>query len=439
MRWSEHAIWWQVYPLGFTGAEPQALPPGTPPVHRLSHIADWLDHLVGLGCNGLALGPVFASETHGYDTVDHLRIDSRLGTEEDLRRLVDQAAERGVRIILDGVFNHVGRGFPAFADVDARGRNSEYATWFAVDPATGDYRTFEGHSRLVALNHDEPAVADHVVEVMCHWLERGIAGWRLDAAYAVPQAFWRTVTDRVRARFPDAWFVGEVIHGDYAAFVEKGGLDSVTQYELWKALWSSCNDRNLYELAWALDRHNALLDTFVPMTFLGNHDVSRIASRLDDERHLAPTLAVLLTVGGHPSVYSGDEQAFRGVKEEREGGDDAVRPAFPPLPGGLAPYGADHHRLHQQLIGLRRRHPWLTRARTSVRLLTNTTLVYTLSDGQQSIAVALSLGEEPVRLPLPEGGWQHAAGPGAVDRGEAELPTAGWLVATATGPIAAAH
>ncbi|GAA4602142.1 alpha-amylase family protein [Actinoallomurus liliacearum] len=432
MHWSEHAVWWHVYPLGFTGAERQALPPSAPPVPRLSRLANWLDYLIALGCNGLALGPVFASQTHGYDTVDHFRVDPRLGTEEDLLRLIEQASERGVRVLLDGVFNHVGRDFPAFADAAAHGSRSRYASWFRPAP-DGDYATFEGHHRLVALNHDEPEVADYVSRVMTHWLERGVSGWRLDAAYAVPAPFWRTVTDRVRARFPDAWLMGEVIHGDYASYVTEGGLDSVTQYELWKAVWSSLNDGNLFELAWALKRHNALLETFAPHTFVGNHDVTRIASRLSEPRHLEHALVILCTVGGIPAIYSGDEQAFRGVKEDREGGDDAIRPAFPDDPAGLAGHGRSYYRLHQDLIGFRRRHPWLVRARTEVATLTNTAIVYTAGHDGEAVAVALNAADRPVELPLPPGGWAHAAGGGRIHEGRLSLPAAGWAIATAGG------
>ncbi|WP_205857524.1 alpha-amylase family glycosyl hydrolase [Phytoactinopolyspora endophytica] len=430
MEWSTHAIWWHVYPLGFVGAEREALSPGSPAVSRLPKLAGWLDYLVELGCNGLALGPVFASETHGYDTVDHFRIDGRLGDEDDLVRLIEQSHARGVRVLLDGVFNHVGRGFPAFEDVLKHGSDSRFASWFQVD-SDGDYRTFEGHDRLVVLNHDAPAVVDYVSDVMSHWLDRGVDGWRLDAAYTVPVSFWHQVTTRVRARHPGAWFVGEVIHGEYGAFVQDGGLDSVTQYELWKAIWSSLNDHNLHELSWTLGRHNALLGTFTPQTFLGNHDVTRIASRLDDERHLEHALVVLLTVGGVPSVYAGDEQAFRGIKEEREGGDDAIRPAFPDTPDGLAVDGWGYYRLHQLLIGLRRRHPWLVSSRATVHALTNTSIVYTVGEGEEWLAVALNIGEQPVDLGLPTADWQRVAGTGELTADLVTLPPAGWSIAVA--------
>jgi glycosidase len=431
--WSDHAIWWHVYPLGFLGAERAALPPDEPPRHRLPVLVDWLDHLVRLGCNGLALGPVFAAETHGYDTVDHFRIDPRLGTEDDLTELIERAAQRGVRVLLDGVFNHVGRSFGPFADVRRNGAASPYADWFV--PEGDDFRTFEGHRHLVALNHANPAVADYVTSVLDHWLERGVAGWRLDAAYAVPRSFWRTVTDRVRARHRRVWFSGEVIHGDYAAYVTEGGLDSVTQYELWKAVWSSLNDTNPHELAWALKRHNALLDTFVPATFVGNHDVTRIASRLREPRHLAHALTVLFTVGGVPSVYAGDERAWRGVKEEREGGDDAIRPAFPPHPAGLGDDQLAVERLHQTLVGLRRRNPWLVRAQTQVHTLGNAVLTYTLADpeGGAALAVGLNFGAAPATGSVPGASWAWAAGEGAVDGvpGTVSLPAYGWCVATA--------
>jgi cyclomaltodextrinase len=339
-----------------------------------------------------------------------------------------------VRVLLDGVFNHVGRSFGPFADVARHGTASAYADWFL--PEGDDFRVFEGHRHLVALDHTSPAVADHVVAVLGHWLDRGVSGWRLDAAYAVPPAFWRTVTDRVRARHPEAWFSGEVIHGDYAAYVTEGGLDSVTQYELWKAIWSSLNDTNPHELAWALQRHNAMLDVFAPQTFVGNHDVTRVASRLRESGHLAHALTVLFTVGGIPSVYAGDERAWRGVKEEREGGDDTIRPAFPADPSGLGGEGLSVQRLHQTLVGIRRRHWWLVRARTQVHTLGDAVLTYTADDPGTgaAVAVALNFGTVPAEGRVPAARWTHAAGDPVIDpaTGSVSLPPLGWSVATAS-------
>ena len=399
-----------MYPLGFTGAERSALPAGQPARHRLRHLEAWLDYAVELGCNGLLLGPVFAAQTHGYDTVDHFRIDSRLGDDDDFDALVSAADQRGLRLILDGVFNHVGREFPPFTAAVAGGPATPAARWFRRTADGSDYAVFEGHGQLVELDHDEPAVLSYVIEVMTHWLGRGAGGWRLDAAYAVPPSFWAKVVPAVREAFPGAWFLGEMIHGDYAAYAAEAGLDSITQYEVWKAIWSSLNDRNFYELDHALGRHNAFMDGELAQTFVGNHDVTRLASALNDERHFSHALAVLFCVGGVPSVYYGDEQGFRGLKEHREGGDDEIRPAFPATPAGLLPDGWRYYRLHQRLIGFRRRHPWLVRARSVAEHLEPSALALRLrgeAGGEQALLL-LNIGDAEVRFPVDAGGLSVA-------------------------------
>jgi cyclomaltodextrinase len=402
--WVEYAVWWHVYPLGFTGA----LDAG--PGHRLTRLVDWLDYAIELGASGLQLGPIFASNTHGYDTIDHFRIDPRLGDDADFDALVSAARSRGLRILLDGVFNHVGRGFQAPAN------------WFRGT-------VFEGHDELPELDHDRPEVLDYTVQVLEHWLDRGADGWRLDAAYAVAPAFWKAALDRVRPRHPAAWFVGEVLHGDYGAYLRESGLDAVTQYELWKAIWSSLNDGNFFELAWALDRHGKVLEAGLPMTFVGNHDVTRIASRLTDPRHLAHALVVLFTVGGVPSVYYGDEQAFQGVKEERAGGDDAIRPAFPATPASLAPYGWPTYRLHQRLIGLRRRHPWLAHTATVADHLTNRAIALRSSDGDRKVLALLNVGDDEYRFPIEAAGMRIAES-GTDQASPLTVPAHSWAVLT---------
>src|SRR5229473_2579985 len=400
-------MWWQVYPLGFVGAEREACA-CSGVAHRLGHLVAWLDYAVSLGMSGVLLGPIFASSTHGYDTIDHFQIDRRLGDDADFDDFIAAARRRGLRVVLDGVFNHVGRECPVFQRAVAGGPDAPEASWFHLTwPAGGAsgqepaYKTFEGHRQLVALNHDEPAVAEYVTRVMNYWLRRGADGWRLDAAYAVPRRFWANVLSDVRADYPDAYLFGEVIHGDYAGFVRETGVDAVTQYELWKAIWSALNDRNFFELGWALDRHNSWLDAFVPLTFVGNHDVTRIASQLTDERHLPHALVILLTCGGTPSIYSGDEQAFRGVKEHRAGGDDAIRPVFPASPADLAPFGWPIYRLHQNLIGVRRRHPWLHKARIRALDLGNTHFIYEASHEGRRLVVALNLEDSPTTRSIP--------------------------------------
>ena len=449
--WVRHVLWWHVYPLGFTGAEKAALGDASPAasepaVHRLPHLIAWLDYAVELGLSGIALGPVFESETHGYDTTDYYRIDPRLGDDADFDTLIAEARARGLRVLLDGVFNHTGRSFAPFREALQRGPESPSANWFNftwpdgwVQGTEPGYEDFEGHHQLVALNHSEPAVADFAADVMKHWLRRGIDGWRLDAAYAVPSAFWAKVLADVRSEFPDAYFVGEYIHGDYPAEVEKGGLDSVTQYELWKAIWSSLADANFYELASALDRHNTFLETFVPFTFVGNHDVTRIASRLEPApgqgpSRLAHALVVLFTLPGTPAVYYGDEQGYRGVKEDRAGGDDDIRPVFPATPDELSDIGRPVYQLHRDLIGLRRRHPWLHDARTKVHELSNEQLVYEVHNAANSLFVALNVSAEAAVVHVPTAAREVLAGDAGLDpqSGRLSLPSGGWAVLTSS-------
>ena len=369
--WVDHLIGWHVYPLGFVGAptrlESQEVS------HRLAHLGAWLDHAVALGCSSLALGPVFSSASHGYDTLNYFTIDPRLGDDDDFDHLLQAAHARGLSVLLDGVFNHVSRRNRIVQDAQSAGPDSDAGRM--VRWCAGHFDVFEGHSDLVTLNHDNPAVREHVTRIMNYWCGRGVDGWRLDAAYSVNPEFWAAVLPSVREKYPDVWIFGEVIHGDYASIVRASGMDSVTQYELWKGIWSSIESRNFFELDHALGRHNEFSDAFTPMTFVGNHDVTRIASRVGQDGAVLAT-AILATIGGIPLIYYGDELAYRGVKEERFGGDDDIRPVFPASPADLSNLGADTLRAHQSLLGLRRRHPWLVDARTESLDLTNERYVY---------------------------------------------------------------
>lgn len=381
MSLAEHVIWWHVYPLGAVGAPIREREEGLH--HRLPRLEAWLDHVVELGCSGVLLGPIFASTSHGYDTVDHYRIDPRLGDDADFDHFVAEAKRRGLAVMLDGVFNHVGTEHPlALEHSPLLKRNGDQlAVW-------------EGHGGLVEFDHGNPAVADLVVDIMLHWLRRGIAGWRLDVAYSVPTAFWREVAGRVRQEFPDALFLGEVLHGDFGAFVDDSTLDSVTAYELWKATWSSIKDVNFWELAWALQRHAEFSQGRILNTFVGNHDVSRIASLAGDAGAvLAAT--TLFTLPGMPSVYYGDEEAFRGERAEGFHADDPIRPALPDSPDQLSDLGSWLFPLYQHLIGMRRRHPWLTRANLEVVGKDNGWIVYACTHGADRVEVELRLDPKP--------------------------------------------
>ncbi|MDO4791350.1 MAG: alpha-amylase family glycosyl hydrolase [Buchananella hordeovulneris] len=414
--WVETTCFWHVYPLGMAGVL-HGPRDDFPDPGGLDIVSSWLDHAKGIGFRGLQLGPIFASSSHGYDTVDHMRIDPRLGDDASFERLVGALRFRNMRLLLDGVFNHVGSNHPWVEDVRAKGRDSEFYSYFHVtwNVSTGEgpyFHDFEGHPNLVTLNLRNPQVQDYVVDVMCHWLERGADGWRLDAAYCLDPAPLAQIARRVQEIHPEAFIYGEMIHGDYAQFVARSGIDSVTQYELWKSIRSSLRDRNLFELDWNLRRHNSLLDRFVPVTFVGNHDVTRIASALPDPRDAAIATAILMSVGGVPLVYYGDEYGLPGVKEDRPGGDDAVRPAFPP-PWDFHPRPEQDAAagLHYHLLRWRSERPWVTTARTEFLELTNQSAVVAIRAAQsgddvpagppQEARLALNLSDEIVELPVP--------------------------------------
>jgi cyclomaltodextrinase / maltogenic alpha-amylase / neopullulanase len=334
----------------------------------IGRLQGWLDHVAGLGCGAVLLTPVHHSTSHGYDTIDPFRLDPRLGTDADFEAFAAACAVRDLRLVLDGVFNHVGREFPR-------------DDWLSG-------RSWEGHDELRELDHGNPEVLQWAVDACRHWLDRGASGWRFDVAYAISRPFLREVVRQVTASHPDALLFGEMIHGDYDRLVSSTGLHSATQYELYKAIWSSLNDANLFELAWALERHRSFAATFPPVTFVGNHDVTRIASALHDPAHLELALAVVFTVPGIPCVYYGDELGRQGVKEQRPGGDDAIRP---PLPDAAPDHPAVEQ--HRRWIRLRRERPWLTTAPIEVVDRSNRTLDYRVGD----LAVRLDV-DHGVRL-----------------------------------------
>ncbi|MFD5867480.1 alpha-amylase family protein [Corynebacterium sp. NPDC060344] len=398
--WLEHAIGWHVYPLGFTGApvhgddSTAAIEPA-PGTARLDHLTGWLDYVQELGLNVLQLGPVFESATHGYDTLDYFRIDERLGDDAAFDRLIAAAHERGIKVLLDGVFNHLSSQAPMFREA-LDDPDSDAAKLFDVD-RSGEQPSapcFEGNLDLVEFDHRAPETAQFIESVMRHWLERGVDGWRLDAAYAVDPDFWSGVLASVRADFPHAFIYGEVIHGDYVDIVSRSTMDSVTEYELWKATWSALKEHNFYELEWTLGRHDEFLGSFVPVTFIGNHDVTRIASQVGQDKTVL-ALVVLMTVGGIPLIYYGDEQGYSGVKEERFGGDDQVRPAFPATPDELSGLGAWVHNAYQQLIALRRRHPWLHRAKATVTAIANERITYEVAGDGNVLTIDLEVTGKP--------------------------------------------
>jgi cyclomaltodextrinase / maltogenic alpha-amylase / neopullulanase len=325
-HWAFDSIFYHVYPLGLCGA-PDANDFTAAPQPRLEALLPWLEHARSLGANALYLGPVFESTSHGYDTADYLAVDRRLGTNATLAAVCARARELGLRVILDAVLNHVGRDFWAFRDLREKGRGSAYAGWFhGVDfgkaSPLGDpfsYEGWNGHFNLVKLEVRAPEVRDHLFTAVGRWMEEyQIDGLRLDAADCLDLDFLRRLSAFTKARRPDFWLMGEIIHGDYARWANPATLDSVTNYECYKGLWSSHADQNYFEIAWSLNRQfgpSGLYRGLPLYAFADNHDVSRVASSLKDPAHLLPLYALLFTMPGVPSLYYGSEWGLEAVKD----------------------------------------------------------------------------------------------------------------------------
>ncbi len=325
--WYDEAVFYHIYPLGLCGA-PQRNDFSTPPVARLERLLPWLDHIQSLGANALYLGPLFESSAHGYDTADYYHLDRRLGSDATLADLSREVHARRLRLVLDGVFNHVGRHFWAFRDVQARGQSSPYCDWFANlrfgerspfgDPFS--YESWSGHYSLVRLNLGSPAVREHLFGAVASWVrDFAIDGLRLDTADILDFDFMRALRAVCRGLKTDFWLMGEVIHGDYCRWANPEMLDSVTNYECYKGLYSSLNDANYHEIAYALQRQAGVGGIYQGLklyNFADNHDVTRVSSQLQSAAHLYPLYALLFSMPGMPSIYYGSEFGLLGEKND---------------------------------------------------------------------------------------------------------------------------
>ena len=346
--WADETVFYQIYPLGFTGAP---MPNDGVCVNRIQKVKGWIPHLKKLHIGAVYFSPVFESDNHGYDTRDFTKIDCRLGTNEDFKAVCDALHENGIKVVLDGVFNHVGRGFFAFRDVQEKKWDSPYKDWFHLNfdgnSAYNDgfwYEGWEGHFELVKLNLQNPAVVDYLLESVRHWAEVfGIDGLRLDVAYMLDRDFMRCLHAFTRELKSDFVLIGETLHGDYNQIVNDEMLDSCTNYECYKGLYSSFNSVNMFEIAhslhrqfggdpWCIYRGKHLL------SFVDNHDVPRLASILTDKSCLRPAYGMLFGMPGIPCVYYGSEWGIPGEKGGPDG-DWALRPALDePAPNELTAF-----------------------------------------------------------------------------------------------------
>ena len=399
MAWYNEASFYHIYPLGLTGAPARS--DGERPTARLRSLWPWVDHMQDLGFTALYIGPLFASEGHGYETTDYRVLDPRLGSNADLQAFVAYCHSRQIRVILDGVFNHTGRSFFAFQDLLARREASPYRNWYKVsfqgNNAHNDglwYETWGGYEELAKLNLQNPAVIDYHLDTVRRWVEEfDVDGLRLDAADVLDFGFMARLRQLADTLKPDFWLMGEVIHGDYGRWVGDGMLHSVTNYRLGKALYSAHNDHNYFEIAHTLDQLGPLKDRLY--NFADNHDVERIYTRLQNKADFLPVQVLLFTLPGIPSVYYGSEFAISGKK--LPGSDASLRPAL-----RLEDFQEDPHApLIRALARARRDEPALRLGSYERLHLTTTQYAYARRWQDREVLVLANNADEPAQLSFP--------------------------------------
>lgn len=397
--WFDQQTIYQIYPLGACGAPFQN---DFAPTPRIRKVEEWIGHLEKLGVDTVLFNPLFESVSHGYDTIDYRRTDSRLGTNEDLAQVCRLLRDHGFRILFDAVFNHVGRDFFAFQDVLAHRENSRYKDWFTIDfggsNSYGDglwYKNWEGYDALVALNLKNPEVVQYLLDTVDFWKETfGISGLRLDVAYCLDHDFLKTLHAHVKAEDGDFFLLGETLHGDYNTWVNPEMLDSCTNYECYKGLYSSFNSRNFFEVLYSFNRQFGkdpwcLYTGKHLMAFVDNHDVNRIASQLEKKEWLPLIYTMLFTMPGIPALYYGSEWGMEGIKNQD---DTSLRPEIRKMEWNAL---TDHI---VRLIQIRKAHPALSCGDYRQVALTNTACLYSRSHDGETLWTAINISGEPQTL-----------------------------------------
>lgn len=390
--WATNSVFYQIYPLGFCGApkenDGQLVP-------RIRKVVDIIPHIKKLNIDAIYFSPVFESDRHGYDTRDYTKIDVRLGSNEDFAFVCKTLKENGIKVVLDGVFNHVGRGFFAFQDVLQNRENSIYKDWFHIsfegDSCFNDglwYEGWEGHFELVKLNLENPNVIEYLFSCIKMWIEEfNIDGLRLDVAYCLKESFMRKLREFSNSVGEDFFLLGEVLFGDYNRIVNDEMLHSCTNYECYKGLYSSFNDMNLFEIAHSLNRQfgkegSAIYKGKHLLSFADNHDVIRVASILKEQKHLPLVYALLFGMPGIPCIYYGSEWGITGVKDKNS--DDDLRPEI------KAPEWNDLTTLISSLALIRKQHKSLVFGEYKSVVLTNRQLIFEREFEGERIWVAVN-------------------------------------------------
>ncbi len=336
-HWIEKSNVYHIYPLGFCGCEKTRAESAETPVPRIRKVIDWIPHLKEMNFNVVYFGPVFESVKHGYDTIDYKVIDRRLGTNQDFRDVCDALHKNGIKVVLDGVFNHVGRDNVQFMDVRQNKGGSRYKDWFCGlnfggNSAYNDGFWYEGWNNcydLVKLNLHNGEVVDYLLSAIKYWIEEwDIDGIRFDAADCLTDDFIKRVHNFTRGMKPDFWLMGEIIHGNYAHWANLEMFDCVTNYQCYKGIYSSHNDRNYFEIAHSIEYQLGQYGQIYMYNFLDNHDVPRLASVLRNPDHIECCYTMMYMMYGVPSVYYGSEFGIKGVKGQGEDADLPLRPCI---------------------------------------------------------------------------------------------------------------
>lgn len=409
-KWYEEAVFYHMYPLGMTGAPKMNDQAGI--VHRFEELNRWIPYMEELGCSAVYIGPLFESTSHGYDTIDYKVVDKRLGDNEDFKKFVDLCHESGIKVVVDGVFNHTGREFFAFKDIQENRENSKYRYWhkdinFGGNTCYNDgfsYAAWRGHYELVNLNLYDDDVKEYLFDVIKFWIDEfDIDGIRLDCADCLEFEFMKEMRRRTALWKEDFWLMGEVIHGDYARWANDEVLHSVTNYELHKGLYSGHNDHNYFEIAHTIrrqfDANGGIYKGRKLYTFVDNHDEDRIASKLNNKEHLKPVYTLLFGILGIPSIYYGSEWGIEGRRTNHS--DDELRPKITPKEAAQQAEESELYSFVKLLAKIKRENEALSYGEYKELLLTNRQYAFGRLLNKNNIVIAVNNDENPAQMYVP--------------------------------------